>query len=330
MATSGKRILFRADGNAHIGLGHIHRCLALAEILRGAFECAFAIRSPLPGICKLLASYKFTLIELPPDDNMEMEALTLASSDFDFIVLDGYAFNTVYQQHIVNVGKKLICLDDNQLYHFVAHAVINPAGNILPEMYSAENYTRLFLGADYCIVKKVFREMALQRTDALRREDAVFVCIGGADTARNDTLGILKACETMGQSKWHYYVVLGEAFPFTRSIKDFAAHSELDITLMSALLPEQVAHYMSKCKAAICPPSGLAYEYMHVGGILYLFQVADNQSNTMLDLVNRKLAFSFAEFPVNESESINKVLDNQRKYFDGYSDKRILKIFSEL
>ncbi|MDB5222992.1 MAG: Spore coat polysaccharide biosynthesis protein predicted glycosyltransferase, partial [Chitinophagaceae bacterium] len=37
-------ILFRADGNSKIGLGHVYRCLAIAERLSEHFNCYFAIR----------------------------------------------------------------------------------------------------------------------------------------------------------------------------------------------------------------------------------------------------------------------------------------------
>jgi UDP-2,4-diacetamido-2,4,6-trideoxy-beta-L-altropyranose hydrolase len=328
---SGKRkVLFRADGDARIGLGHLHRCISLAEILQVDFYCTFAIRHPLPGIRKLVASYGFNLTELTPVPDYEAEARELASLDFDIFVLDGYQFNTTYQQQILNSGKKLVCIDDLHTWHFLAHAVINPAGNVKPEMYSVEPYTRLFLGNRFCLVKKIFREMAANRTRLLEREDAIFVCVGGADTSRNDTLKILQVCERSTVKHWHYYVILGEAYPFLESVRNFILQTSMKITLLTDLPPKQMALYMSRCKAAVCPPSGLAYEYISIGGILYLLQVAENQADTLAYLIHDNLAFLFSEFPVAEDARIQDVLVNQQAKFDGQSDIRLLNIFRGL
>ena len=49
-----RKIIFRADGNSEIGLGHIMRCLALAEMLEGDFDMSFAIQNPDEKIEKLI------------------------------------------------------------------------------------------------------------------------------------------------------------------------------------------------------------------------------------------------------------------------------------
>jgi spore coat polysaccharide biosynthesis predicted glycosyltransferase SpsG len=40
------RLVLRADGNSRIGLGHVMRLLALADILREQFGCVFVIQEP--------------------------------------------------------------------------------------------------------------------------------------------------------------------------------------------------------------------------------------------------------------------------------------------
>jgi len=41
-----KRIVFRADGNNKIGLGHMIRSLSLASILKDKFKCIFITQNP--------------------------------------------------------------------------------------------------------------------------------------------------------------------------------------------------------------------------------------------------------------------------------------------
>ena len=50
-----KTIVFRADGNSQIGLGHIMRCLALCEILSQDFFLKFAIQNPSNEVYKILS-----------------------------------------------------------------------------------------------------------------------------------------------------------------------------------------------------------------------------------------------------------------------------------
>ena len=57
-----KKILFRADGNNEIGLGHVYRCLAIAERLNGKFECYFAIRQPSIELKNAIESYATLII----------------------------------------------------------------------------------------------------------------------------------------------------------------------------------------------------------------------------------------------------------------------------
>ena len=38
-----KKVVLRADGNSKIGLGHVYRLLALAEMLKEDFECVLAM-----------------------------------------------------------------------------------------------------------------------------------------------------------------------------------------------------------------------------------------------------------------------------------------------
>ena len=44
------KIVFRADGHAKMGLGHVIRSLALADMLKEDFDCHFMIRNPLPAL----------------------------------------------------------------------------------------------------------------------------------------------------------------------------------------------------------------------------------------------------------------------------------------
>ena len=94
-----RKIIFRADANALIGMGHYTRLVALAEILKGHFKCVFAMISPSDFVKADLIENGFSLINLTSDED-----LFLKLEGFDIVVLDGYGFTESFQIEI----KKLV------------------------------------------------------------------------------------------------------------------------------------------------------------------------------------------------------------------------------
>ncbi|MCP4441338.1 MAG: UDP-2,4-diacetamido-2,4,6-trideoxy-beta-L-altropyranose hydrolase, partial [Aureispira sp.] len=266
------KIYFRADGNSQIGLGHIFRSLALATMLKNDFECIFVIRNPLDTLKPKIQAVA-NLIELPePTDELE-EATHLVNSylsEQDIVVLDGYHFKTSYQEVIKTAGVKLVSIDDIYECHFLSDAIINHAGGITPDYYNNQFYTQFYLGLNYLLLRPVFLEAAqtpYTKTDT----NNIFICMGGADT-NNNTIDILHKIE----QKWTAdditcYVVIGQAYLHKKELENVIADSSLTIKVLSNLSAEQMLYYMQLCPIAICPPSGITFEYLCTAGALYLY-----------------------------------------------------------
>lgn len=325
------RILFRADGNKEIGLGHIHRALSFAEMLLPWFTCCFAIRKPLPGIRRLILDAGIELLEVQEVSSYDEEIHTLQTGfgPFDIWVLDGYRFGEGYQKKVKKDGSIVICIDDLHLGHFFADAIVNHAGGVKAEDYSAEPYTTFFLGPEYSLVKPVFLQAATRRVPLEQREQAVFISMGGADTAANHTLSILTILNTERYLNRHCFVVLGEAYPFSEVLDSFIQSSPQKITVLRNLSPTEMLFYMEKCPVAICPPSGVAYEYLCAGGILYLYQTADNQQRVKDYLLKAKLALDFGNFDCTTTDQLDELVQNQGKVFDGLAAARVLGIVKD-
>ncbi len=112
------KVYFRADGNSAIGLGHVTRSLAVAQMLSGFYDCCFIIQEPSESLKReILGVCKGGIIELSSLDNYGEEANFLINNNYfqreDVIVLDGYNFNTEYQTKIKQKVRSLLCIDDN-------------------------------------------------------------------------------------------------------------------------------------------------------------------------------------------------------------------------
>src|SRR5690606_8080373 len=147
-----QKIIFRADSSIEIGLGHIHRCVAIAEVLQEKYEILFAVSNPTESILDLLGSSAKVVIILPPaSDNKspnEAELNEYLTGD-EIVVLDGYHFSSDYQKAIKSRCKGLVCIDDIPDKHYYADLIINYNGGINLKSYKREVYTQLISGLRY-------------------------------------------------------------------------------------------------------------------------------------------------------------------------------------
>jgi len=323
------KIYFRTDGNSQIGLGHLFRSLALADMLRKDFECIFLVRNPLENLIPKIESIA-KLIKLPtPKTNLE-EAQHIAQeyiSDRDIIVLDGYDFRTVYQKALKKTGCKLVCIDDIHAYYFVADVIINHASGIDKKDYSYPFGTKLYLGLRYLLLQKVFLDAAKNKKNRPANEN-IFISLGGADT-HNHTLTALQIIEKKKPTA-KCYVVLGQAYKHKLSFFNFVKKSNLDIRYFEGLSAQEMHNCMSACSQAVCPPSTICFEYLTTRGTLYLYQTADNQKDNKRFLLNQQLAFGFDDFPVQSTSLLEKSIALQKHLIDGNSSQRLKKVFTSL
>lgn len=321
-------IFFRADGHAEMGLGHVFRSLALAEMLSSDFDCQFIIHNPLPTLTEQILQICSRIIYV---DNHLDDAQFLVDNHLNsnnIIVLDGYHFATDYQKTIRKSGAKIVCIDDIKSYHFLADAIINHAGGLTPEDYSAKADTQFHLGLKYALLRKPFRLAAQQRM-MVKNEENLFICLGGADP-KNDTLTVLKRCEEVGHFQ-NIHLVLGGAYSHDNLLNEYLQQTKLRISLHRNLDAQQMVDLMRQCGVAITPPSTTAYEYLSVGGTLFLKVIADNQLNINRYFLNEGLAFSYEKnFPKVSIEQQKEALGNQAELLDGKMQARYIAIFKQL
>jgi UDP-2,4-diacetamido-2,4,6-trideoxy-beta-L-altropyranose hydrolase len=317
-------VYLRADGNSQKGLGHVHRLLALGQMLKGKFKCTFVIRTVMPGIHNLISEACDQLIELDREgDGDERWFIRKPGEQKCIVVLDGYDFSTDYQQRIRESGAALVCLDDIHAYHFVADVIINPAGGVSEANYSAESHTKIYTGPRYAMLKEPFVRPV--RDEVTSKPLSVLICFGGADPA-NFTQRILVQLRSATASEIH--VIVGEAF-MHRSDLEKLVGPDKQAHLHQNLHPVELARLMEQCPVAVCSASGIAYEYLSVGGELYVIQTADNQKDLYRYLIDEHLAFPFENFRATAAD-VSTSRTVQRELFDGKSKERILRIFHKL
>jgi len=319
------KIFFRADGNTEIGLGHIIRCCAIADILRNDFECTFFARQPSEYLKQEISKAGARLIEMPLYNSFEAEAIDWAGTltGTEVIVLDGYHFETIYQKYIKERGCRLVCIDDIHAYPFVSDIVINHAGGTKIENYNSEFYTQHYLGFKYSLLRKAFM---VQRTKKATK-NALLICLGGSDP-QNDTLQVWQKSIGLGFSVIH--ILVGNGYTFRPILEASVCKCNVETFIHQNLSAEEVAELMQECSYSVLSPSSIALEYMNFNGIVFLHQIADNQTHLKKYLIDSGLAKDFEEFRLLSNSEESAMINNQNQLFDHKSPQRILQIFKSL
>ena len=95
-----KNVLIRVDGNSTIGLGHVYRGIALADMLKEEFSVLF-LTKPSTTVSPIIdAKYNCTFLPKKLEFIEEPDWINENYSKDSIIVLDGYMFDEDYQQKI--------------------------------------------------------------------------------------------------------------------------------------------------------------------------------------------------------------------------------------
>lgn len=328
-------ILFRADGNSKIGLGHVMRSLALAEMIGEDFKTIFVIKNPE---IKLAETIRQTCDELV-DISDESEFIDMLKPD-ELVVIDGYQFKGSYQKEIKKKAKALIAIDDKADLHFYSDLIINHGSAGIN--YDKEPYTKILYGSKYLLARKPFLNAAKQ-SRKVTTANSLFICLGGADPF-NHTIKILKAglaCDHINT----IHLVVGSAYKFDSELdaisknisiqKKIVKHQNLDAVKMVEI--------MRQCNIAVSSASSISLELCCVKIGLLIGTVADNQSEINKLLEENGCAISCGDLNIKTEEEIigylkklqdvfliNNMIQKQKKLFDGLSAERIKGLFLKL
>ncbi|MDL2143313.1 UDP-2,4-diacetamido-2,4,6-trideoxy-beta-L-altropyranose hydrolase [Flavobacterium tructae] len=341
MISTKDRILFRADGNHIIGLGHITRCMALADMLDNNFEIVFLCRK-LTNEQKIIVSKSFSLIELN-GDNLQDEIIELENiiNKDDIVVLDGYCFDLSYQTKVKTMAKKLVMIDDLAERKIIADLIINHGGEFIKDKYDLESNSELLAGFKYLLVRKEFLKSRFEIKE-ISKIDTVFICMGGSDPF-NVTPKALQATLDCNFVK-KIIVVAGNAFMNFDEIHAIASlNKHVEIKIERNVDAKAMVKLINESQIAICPSSSIALEVCCVGSGILTGYVIDNQFSIHEQIMNNKCGISVGDFntssiadityllcKLNDLKVIRMLVANQKKALGDCNSNFLLHKFKEI
>ncbi len=269
------KIAIRADGGPKIGMGHITRCLALAEELAGD-NCiiTFIIKRDETTI-DLISSKGFKTIALPRlSFDEEINFMKIVVKCFDILITDSYDIDLKYLMEMKNTGIYLITIDDlNHLESYPSDVVIN--GNIYAEdlnYKSTYGNTQFLLGPEYILLRKEF--IGLSQRKINKKCNNILITMGGSDPV-HFSLSISEQLIDLG-IKLH--VVIGPAFDeqYKSFLMDFASHHG-NVSLYKSLPADRMRDLMLKADVGISAGGSTLYELAATGTPTIALIAADNQ-----------------------------------------------------
>lgn len=261
-------VAFRVDASRKIGIGHVMRCLTLADALaeRGA-HIRFVSRHLPPHLREIVLGRGYgctvfddtsagLLDELSHADWLETSqaadaaesARALGDRRWDCVVVDHYALDARWETLIRRVASRILAIDDLADREHDCDLLLDQ--NVYPGMETryvgkVPPHCELLIGPRYALLRSEFhqwRERVAPRTGAVGR---VMVCFGGVD-AGDLTKAALDALRSMGTDGWTVDVVVG------------ASHPRLEATLAACAAAGHTCHVQSDRMAELMASADLA------------------------------------------------------------------------
>lgn len=270
--------VFRADASPLIGGGHMVRCLALAEALRGAgWRCAMATRgASAPGFANPATGGLDVLDLAATPAEEEPQAIARRWPEgADLLVVDHYRRDQVFESGLRGWAATILALDDAPGRAHDCDLLLDPGGADQEAGYAAfvPARCRLLLGPSYALLR---RQFVAARAGALRRRRepaAVRRALIGFGLADADSLitSALQALAAAGPAGCAIDVVV----PRSRKRPVPAREKALDVRVHDSVA--DMAALMAAADVAIGAAGGAAWERACLGLPSIAVITADNQ-----------------------------------------------------
>jgi len=270
-------MLFRCDASPEIGIGHLARCLVLADELRrrgGRAAFAMGVNATLGRERVESAGHELVLLpEGPAHDEVAVVASAARARGLAWVGVDHYGRDSNYLEALSAAGLRTLAIDDLGVGPFPVDALLNhnPGAERLPYVTRAD--TARLLGVHYALVRKICRDARPARPRAPGRLARVLVSFGGADAP--DGAGRVVESLAAVTEQLHVDVVVGPGYSRLAELEQRVARSPHVVTVQRNL-PDLVA-VMQSADLFVGAGGGTTWEACCLGLPLILAPIAENQ-----------------------------------------------------
>ena len=277
-------ILFRCDGSVEIGMGHIVRCVALAEELQETQNCniTFAMRKSELGMNNVNIKYPVIVSneELFNYENWLSECIE--DTDADVLILDARDNLDKYVVKRLKEKYKLLIvdIDDPEEKRLSADLAFYPPVPQVKMMDWSGFKGKLYSGWEYVILRKEFYKEYPRTNNEIPN---ILVTMGGTDPL-NMTKFVVKALDLI-EEKFTATILLGPGYKFKEQLNKLLSRVKFKHLVIHS--PNNVPVIMAEADFAIASFGVTAYELASLG-IPTIFLCISENHKEHADLFNNK------------------------------------------
>lgn len=291
------RIAFRVDASNTIGIGHVMRCLTLADRLREhCAEISFLCRE-LPGNMNQYIEgkgYRVYRLDLAKQSSAEgwgcqtdaeqtRRVLGTAGDPVDWLVVDHYDIDERWEAMERSYAKKIMVIDDLANRRHDCEVLLDQ--NYYPNMEHRYDklvpiHCRRLLGPTYALLRPEFLEVRKNMRQRHGIIERILVFFGGSDPT-NETEKTLYALRHLNRPDIALDVVVGSANPQRQQMEKLCA--EMPNAVFHCQI-SNMADLMAKADLAIGAGGASTWERCFLGLPTLTVIVADNQAETTISM----------------------------------------------
>ena len=343
-------ILFRCDGSPEIGLGHITRCLALADELHDVHNCriTFAMRKGPLGI-QMVEEKGYNVI-IPQENGQSFDygkwlndcVRKVDARAIVFDVRDGLTRSVV--KELRNDGILIITIDDPEDKRLEADLAFYPPVPQVKQIDWTGFTGKFYVGWEWVILRKAFA----QNTNIQKRKSAfsiqnskfkLLITMGGSDP-QDMTIKAVEALELLDED-FEAVVVLGAGFQHKEELDNLLSNSKHHFDVRENV--QNMAELMSQSDLAIASFGVTAYELAAMGVPAIYLCLTEDHAESASALVEKGMAISLGVFThvntemiaaqisnvINNKSLLSELTTNAIKYIDGQAVAKISRLMIE-
>jgi UDP-2,4-diacetamido-2,4,6-trideoxy-beta-L-altropyranose hydrolase len=308
-------ILFQVDANSHIGMGHLKRCLSLAEAIQ-----------QLGGECSFLTTRNdfvdrhFSTLGFPhrsADAHAAEVKQVRAFADKQgagVVAVDSYAARQDYLTALRDAGLYVVAIDDLALFPFPCQLVVNGGAQARQLPYtSSSDDTRFLLGPKYALLSREYwrgNKRSLHKT--VRK---ILITMGGSDAHRL-TPRLLNALDEL-HGKFAVTAIVGPLYQNPAEVEGVAEHCHRPSRIL--VNPKSIRNSLLSADIAISAGGQTLYELAATGTPTVAIQVADNQKDSLRALTAKGVNVAAAS--AADPQLIEKVKNSVTKLISDYETR---------
>jgi UDP-2,4-diacetamido-2,4,6-trideoxy-beta-L-altropyranose hydrolase len=279
-------LVLRADAGVEIGIGHVVRCLALAQAWRDrGRKAAFVFGDVAPELARRVSSEGVAIHVMDAPSGSEEDARETARiaarGGAWWVLIDGYGFGARYQEIVRAAQLRVARIVDHEPSPGPSDAVLNQNAHADASASGGSSPLAL-MGTRYALLRREFRPWRSWRRSIAAEGRRILVTMGGSDPD-NATLEVLRCLRTLERTDLQVRVLAGPSNPHGDSlVRELPVHGgRVELCDAGTDVPE----LMAWADLAISGAGSTCWELAFMGVPIVAVILAENQRRIAESLV---------------------------------------------